>query len=109
MNLAINSITAYSLWPLKLLSYVGSFIIIFSGLLLCWMIGDRFIMAEPSFTPIATFVVFNTFLMGVVLAAIGLVAIYIGNIHTEVLNRPLYIIRKKYPVLSDDQENTRLN
>ena len=40
-------------------------------------------------------VVANTFLIGIVLMAIGLVALYIGNIHTEVINRPLYIIRER--------------
>jgi dolichol-phosphate mannosyltransferase len=35
------------------------------------------------------------FLIGVVLIALGLVAFYVGIIHTEVINRPLYIIREK--------------
>ena len=37
----------------------------------------------------------NTFLIGIVLMAIGLVALYIGTIHTEVVNRPLYIVRER--------------
>ena len=28
------------------------------------------------------------------LIAIGLIALYIGTIHTEVINRPLYVIRE---------------
>jgi dolichol-phosphate mannosyltransferase len=48
-----------------------------------------------NYTPLAIFVVANTFFMGIVLISIGLVALYIGNIHTEVINRPLYLIREK--------------
>jgi len=35
---------------------------------------------------------------GVVLACIGLVALYIGHIHTEVIGRPLYLVRKSVGV-----------
>ena len=34
------------------------------------------------------------FLVGIILVSIGLLALYIANIHTEVTNRPLYIVRK---------------
>lgn len=37
----------------------------------------------------------NTFLMGIVLITIGLVALYIGTIHTEVINRLLYVVRER--------------
>jgi polyisoprenyl-phosphate glycosyltransferase len=33
--------------------------------------------------------------MGILLMAIGLVALYVGAIHTEVINRPTYIVRKR--------------
>jgi dolichol-phosphate mannosyltransferase len=32
---------------------------------------------------------------GIVLSCVGLVALYIGHIHTEVIGRPLYLIRKQ--------------
>jgi hypothetical protein len=33
--------------------------------------------------------------VGIVLSCLGLIALYIANIHSEVVNRPLYVIRKK--------------
>ncbi len=33
------------------------------------------------------------FLVGVVLACLGLISLYIGHIHAEVKNRPLYVVR----------------
>jgi nitrogen fixation protein FixH len=35
------------------------------------------------------------FLIGVVLACIGLVSLYIAHIYAEVVNRPLYVIRNQ--------------
>ncbi len=94
-HLAINSITAFSLWPLKLTGYLGIFITLLSGGLLTWMLFDYFIASEWHYSPLAIIVVANTFLIGLVLMAIGLVALYVGNTHTEVINRPLYIIRER--------------
>ena len=95
INLAINSITAFSLWPLKLTGYLGMLITGVSGLFLFWMLGNFLLSSRYVYTPLAIVVVSNTFLMGIVLMAVGLVALYIGNIHTEVINRPLYVVREK--------------
>lgn len=94
-RLAINSITAFSLWPLRLTGYLGVFITSTSGLLLTWMFGNYVLGDKAIYTPLAIVVVANTFLIGIVLMAIGLVALYIGTIHTEVVNRPLYIVRER--------------
>lgn len=94
-QLAVNSITSFSLFPLKLTGYLGVLISSISGLLLAWMLITRFFIDPAMFTSLAFVVVANTFLIGIVLMAIGLVALYIGHIHTEVINRPLYVVREK--------------
>lgn len=94
-QLAVNSITSFSLFPLKITGYLGVFITLTSGLLLFWMVITRFFINPQMFSSLAFIVVANTFLIGIVLMAIGLVALYIGNIHTEVINRPLYVIREQ--------------
>ncbi|WP_215365166.1 glycosyltransferase family 2 protein [Polynucleobacter sp. es-EL-1] len=94
-SLAINSITSFSLWPLRLTGYLGVLITSGSGLLLLWMVGNNLLTSKTLYTPLAIVVVVNTFLIGIVLMAVGLVALYIGTIHTEVINRPLYLIREK--------------
>lgn len=93
--LAINSITAFSLWPLRLAGYTGIFISSISGILFIWMLTNYLVLKVWVYTPLAIVVVINTFLIGVVLMALGLVALYVGIIHTEVINRPLYIIRER--------------
>jgi dolichol-phosphate mannosyltransferase len=94
-KLAVNSITAFSLWPLRLTGYLGIIISVLSGLLLTWMLGCYAVTGVWIYTPLAIVVVANTFLIGTVLVSLGLVALYIGTIHTEVINRPLYLIREK--------------
>lgn len=94
-KLAITSITSFSLWPLRLTGYLGVLITTLSGLLLVWMLINYLVGSASNYTPLAIVVVANTFLIGIVLMAIGLVALYVGTIHTEVINRPLYLVRER--------------
>jgi len=94
-RLAVNSLTAFSLWPLRLAGYLGFFISTVSGALFIWMLVNYLVLKVWIYTPLAMVVVINTFLIGTVLMALGLVALYVGIIHTEVINRPLYLVREK--------------
>ncbi len=93
-GLAVNSITSFSLLPLRLTGYLGILVFTFTGLLLGYMLISDFIFGQV-YTPQAYFVVFNTMLVGIVLSAVGMLALYIGHIYTEVVGRPLYIIQKR--------------
>ncbi|QZP17285.1 glycosyltransferase family 2 protein [Methylophilales bacterium] len=103
-HLAINSITSFSLWPLRITGRIGVLITISSGVVLLWMLLDYLTTSNWNFSPLAIVVVANTFLMGLVLVSIGLVALYVGNIHTEVINRPLYIIRERLNFSNSPEE-----
>jgi len=94
-KLAINSFTSFSLFPLKLAGYIGVLITLIFGGLFSWMLTDRYILGQHTFSSLSYVIVANTFFIGVVLMALGMIALYIGYIHTEVTNRPLFIIRKK--------------
>jgi len=94
-SLAINSFTSFSLMPLRLTGYLGLLVTTTSSLLFLYMIIAHLVLETTLFTPLAYFVVFNTLLFGIVLAALGMIALYIGNIHTEVVGRPLYIIQDR--------------
>jgi len=94
-NLAINSFTSFSLMPLRVTGYLGLAVTTASSLLFLYMIITHLVLGLTIFTKLAYFVVFNTLLFGIVLAALGLIALYIGNIHTEVSGRPLYIVQER--------------
>lgn len=98
VELAMNSFTAYSLLPLKLAGYLGVLILFFSLPLGIFLSIERFVFNDPfgwGIHGITFLAVLILFLVGVVLACLGLISLYIAHIHAEVINRPLYIVRKK--------------
>ena len=94
-RLALNSMTSFSLFPLRVTGYFGIFIFSVSFILLCVMCVFRFILKSAMFSSISFVIVLNTLVLGIVLMALGLIALYIGQIRDEVVNRPLYVIREK--------------
>lgn len=98
VQLALNSITAYSLVPLKLAGYLGITILSLSAPLGIFLVAERFVFDDPfhwginGTTLLATLILF---LVGVMLACLGLMSLYIAHIHEEVINRPLYIVRDR--------------
>ena len=102
INLAVNSFTSFSLFPLKLAGYLGILTTTISFLLLCVMLIFKFILHSNMFSAISYIIVSNTFVLGIVLIALGLIALYIGQIHAEVIGRPLYVIREKIRSVSEN-------
>ena len=94
-NLAVNSFTSFSLMPLRVTGYLGVAVTTISGILFFYMVISHLVLGLTLFTKLAYFVVFNTLLFGIVLVALGLIAWYIGSIHTEVSSRPLYIVQDR--------------
>lgn len=100
LAMASDLITAQSTKPLKFAMTVGFIIALISFIFLLVLVIRYFF-----FGPIAmgyTSTVASIYLMGgLILVAIGIVGLYIGNIFTEVKNRPLYVIAE---VLNGDDE-----
>ncbi len=96
VGLAINSLTAYSLTPLRLAGYFGVFILATSGPLGLFVFTQQYILDDPlglNIRATAILALLTIFLVGIVLSALGLVALYIAHIYDEVANRPLYVLR----------------
>jgi polyisoprenyl-phosphate glycosyltransferase len=94
--LAIHSFTAYSLLPLKLASYLGYFMLALTVPGGIFLTVDMYVLGDPlglHITSTGMLAVLIIFLIGVVLACMGFIALYIAHIHAEVINRPLYVIR----------------
>jgi dolichol-phosphate mannosyltransferase len=96
-GLAINSVVSLSLLPLKLVGYLGIAIIFTAGPLGLFLYFEKYLFDDPlhlSPSGPALLGVMILFLIGVVLVALGLIALYIASIHGEVVNRPLYVVRR---------------
>jgi len=96
-KLALSTIVAHSLFPLKLAGYLGVIITFLFGLGGFLLFVDKYIFHNiyaMSFTGTAQLAILIIFLIGLVLFCLGLIALYIANIKAEVTNRPAYVIRK---------------
>jgi glycosyltransferase involved in cell wall biosynthesis len=94
-RLALHSLTSFSFFPLKLVGYLGLLVTAISSILAIFVIFDKLISQLYAFSNIVLIVILNTWIMGITLMALGFIALYIANIHEEVIGRPLYIVRKK--------------
>jgi polyisoprenyl-phosphate glycosyltransferase len=98
LKLAFSSFVSHSMLPLKLAGYLGFAIVCISGPLGLFIFIEKYLLDDPwglNFTGPAILAVIIVFLVGIILACLGLIALYIANIHIEVTNRPLYVIRDK--------------
>jgi len=98
LRLAFSSFIAHSLFPLKFAGYVGVFITTSSFLLGTVVFIQGYLYDDLlgwNVSGTSQLAILNVFLIGIVLASLGLVALYIGSIHEEVTNRPLYVVRSK--------------
>jgi dolichol-phosphate mannosyltransferase len=95
---ALNSFLTHSMLPLKLAGYLGAVITPLAGLMGLFILIEKYFLGDPlgyNFSGPAILAVILIFLVGIILACLGLVALYIGGIHREVMNRPLYAVRSR--------------
>jgi len=94
--LAFNSFTAYSLLPLKLAGYLGNTILMITAPVGLFLWVEMYPLHDPlslNITSVGMMAFLTLFLVGVILACIGLVSLYIAHIYAEVVDRPLYVVR----------------
>lgn len=91
---ALDGLTAFTTWPLRLLSLSGiglSLVSFAYGIFIVvnhWLYGDNV-------QGWATLITVVLFFAGVNLISIGVVGEYVARIFGEVKNRPIYLVRKK--------------
>ena len=96
LKLAINSYVGSTIKPLYLIGIFGLLIssLAFFAIIFVTVndvLGD---FLHLGVTGTATISLLVTFLVGLLMTAQGIVAVYIANIQTETQNRPIYIINK---------------
>lgn len=97
-KLAMNSFISLSLLPLKLAGNLGIVITLISGLAGFYILLGKYFLHTPfasTFSDSENLAILLLFLVGIILMSIGLLALYIANIHGEVINRPMYVVREK--------------
>jgi glycosyltransferase involved in cell wall biosynthesis len=88
---AVNAITSFSFFPIKIVGYLGLLMSLISILLIPFFIISSWInFIEVSVQTLI--IIFNIFLTGIILSSIGLLGIYISRIHQSSIDRPNFII-----------------
>lgn len=94
LRFAVDGLTAFTTWPLRVLSLIGVLLSIISfgyGLLIIvgyWLYGN----------PVqgwSTLITVILFFAGVNLISLGVVGEYVGRIFAEVKQRPVYLLRER--------------
>lgn len=93
-NLALEGITSFSTFPLRVWTYVGIFFALLSVLYGIWICIDTFIWGNQvkGWTSLAALIVFFG---GMNLIGQGIQGEYIGRTYVEVKNRPRYVLKGK--------------
>ncbi|HDU8583139.1 TPA: glycosyltransferase family 2 protein [Morganella morganii] len=93
-NLALEGITSFSTFPLRMWTYIGLFVAALSFVYGGWMIIDKLIWGNPV-PGYPSLLVSILFLGGIQLIGIGVLGEYIGRIYTESKKRPKYLLKGK--------------
>jgi dolichol-phosphate mannosyltransferase len=94
----LNSFVSLSLLPLQLAGNLGIAITLFSGVAGFYILLGKYFFKTTfasTFSDSENLAILLVFLVGIILMSIGLMALYIANIHGEVIGRPIYAVRKK--------------
>ena len=88
---AIDGITAFSTFPLKIASILGFIISCSSFLYLTYIILKTLILGVDV-AGYASLITINLFIGGIIILSCGILGEYIGKIYLEVKKRPIYIM-----------------
>lgn len=93
INLAIEGITSFSTFPLRLSSFLGIIVATVGFIYILFLILKTIIFGEPvrGYPTLLSIIVF---LGGIQLLSLGVIGEYLGRIFDEVKNRPLYFVEK---------------
>ncbi len=91
-NLALEGITSFSTFPLRMWTYIGLFVASIAFIYGVWMIIDTLAFGNPV-RGYPSLLVSVLFLGGIQLIGIGVLGEYVGRIYIEIKNRPRYILK----------------
>jgi polyisoprenyl-phosphate glycosyltransferase len=91
LRFALDGITAFSNYPLRVVTMTGFAVSLLSFLIILYALYSKFIRHEV-ITGWTSLIISTMFIGGVQLIAIGIIGQYISRINSDVRKRPLYIV-----------------
>jgi glycosyltransferase involved in cell wall biosynthesis len=105
-NLSIEGITSFSIGPLKVATYVGLAAAMLSIIYGFYMAVKTIIFGNPV-PGYPSLLVIMLFLGGIQLIFLGIIGEYLGRTFNEVKHRPLYLVRRWEPSISNRTDMTQ--
>ena len=93
---AVDAVTSFSYFPLRIATYLGFIIAVISMLAILTVVLVRLFGPDTPLLGQATTLVAVLFLGGVQLISLGIIGEYLGRIYDEVKGRPLYLVDKEW-------------
>lgn len=97
VKLAIDGITSFSAWPLRIWSFLGAMIAVLAFAYAAFLIVRTLVfgVVVPGY---ASMMVVLLFVAGVQLMGLGVLGEYLGRVFEEVKQRPLYLVMESYGI-----------
>ncbi len=94
IELALDAITSFSTWPLKMMSVTG-FAVALASMIYGLYLVMTYVIVGNEVSGWTTIVTAMLFLSGVNLLGLGVIGTYVGRIFEETKQRPLYLVRRQ--------------
>ena len=104
LKFALDGITSFSVYPLKIALNIGFFSIIVALFLIFHALISYFFFPKATLPGWTSILIATVFFGGIQLFTIGIIGEYIGRIFEESKNRPLYLIDEK---INFEEENIK--
>ncbi len=93
LSLAMDAITSFSNWPLKLATIAGFIVSLIAFCVILYALYANLIL-HRTVTGWTSLIISVMFIGGIQLLCIGIIGEYISRINNQVKNRPLYIVEE---------------
>jgi dolichol-phosphate mannosyltransferase len=110
VRLALNSYVGFSNTPLYFFGYLGTAISALSFILGLAIFIEQLLLGDPlswKFTGTAMLAILIIFLVGIVLTAQGILAVYVSLMHNQTKQRPLFVVDVDNSSLGKDHKNAQ--
>lgn len=104
---AVDAVTSFSYFPLRIATYLGFAMAALSGLAILTVILLRLFGPQSPLSGQATTLVSVLFLGGVQLISLGIIGEYLGRVYDEVKARPLYLVDKKWEFEEEGEQKVK--
>jgi glycosyltransferase involved in cell wall biosynthesis len=105
LRFATDGVTSFSTVPLRILSWIGLWLVVLCALYLAFVLYKR-VFTDDTVAGWASVVGVVVLIGGVQLLSLGMIGQYVARIYDEVKQRPLYVVSERLPATSEARDSS---